>query len=140
MSTRSQIGFYEEGQEDLNKFEALIYRHWDGYPEGVLPDIFPILKHFNENRGLRDIEYASAWLVRELKGGLLNVGICKAFHWDIEFFYAIYPNGEIKVYDTEFNFDNEKPNFNQRCKFLFSVNVNANNLDKVLKKYTNSQN
>ncbi len=33
MSTRCQIGFYEPRQKDLTKFEALIYRHSDGYPD-----------------------------------------------------------------------------------------------------------
>jgi len=31
MSTRCQIGFYEKGETDLNKWEALLYRHSDGY-------------------------------------------------------------------------------------------------------------
>lgn len=99
MSTRCQIGFYEAGKEDLEDFEALIYRHCDGYPEGVLPDIMPILRDFNQNRGLSDIEYASAWLVAKLKEDYLNIGICKAFHGDIEFFYAVYPN-KVVVYQV----------------------------------------
>ena len=98
MSTRCQIGFYEPKEKDLNNFEALIYRHCDGYPDRVLPDIMPILKDFQDNRGLTDIEYASAWLVAKLKTDYLNIGICKGFHGDIEYFYAIYPD-EVKVYD-----------------------------------------
>ena len=114
MSTRCQIGFYESGEEDLSKFEALIYRHCDGYPGklneykggkveyGVLSDIMPILRDFNKNRGLGDVEYASAWLVAKLKGEYTNIGICRVFHADIEYFYAVYPD-KVDVYETPFD-------------------------------------
>lgn len=100
MSTRCQIGFYEQEEGvALKDFEALIYRHMDGYPESVLPMIVPILKDFKKNRGLGDVEYASAWLVAKLKDDYLNIGICKAFHADIEYFYAVYPD-KLVVYDV----------------------------------------
>lgn len=99
MSTRCQLGFFQEGERDLNRWEALIYRHWDGNPESVLPTILPILRDFNENRGLSDIEYASAWLVAKLKENYLNIGICKDFHGDIEWFYAVYPD-KVVVYQV----------------------------------------
>jgi len=67
MSTRCNIGFYGDGTDkDLEKPEVLLYRHSDGYPEGVLPDIVPFLKRFNAKRGLNDTEYASAWLMFHL--------------------------------------------------------------------------
>ena len=106
MSTRSQIGFYEKGEKDLNKWEALIFRHWDGDPETVLKDIVPILKDFNKNRGLDDVEYASAWLVAKLKDDYLNIGICRMFHTDIEFFYAVYPD-KLVVYQVTNGFPND---------------------------------
>ena len=99
MSTRCQIGFYEPESKDLNDFEALIYRHCDGYPEGVLPVIVPILKDFDIKRGLGDVEYSSAWLVAKLKDGYINIGICKDFHGDIAYFYAVYPD-RVEVYNT----------------------------------------
>ncbi len=102
MSTRCQIGFYEPEAKDLTDFEALIYRHLDGYPEGVLPVIVPILKDFDINRGLDDVEYSAAWMVAKLKDGYLNIGICKDFHGDINFFYAVYPD-HIDVYNTHYS-------------------------------------
>ena len=100
MATRSQIGFYEAGDQ-LSKPTALIYRHWDGYPEGVLNDIIPILKDFDQNRGLADVEYAAAWLVAKLKkDDYLNIGICKSLHGDIEYYYAVYPD-RIDVYEPK---------------------------------------
>ena len=102
MSTRCQIGFYEPEATKLEDFEALIYRHCDGYPDtnsGVIADIVPILRQFDKDRGLDDIEYASAWLVAKLKTDYTNIGICKEFHGDIEYFYAVYPD-RIQVYDV----------------------------------------
>lgn len=104
MATRCQIGFYEDRNEKkLTNFDALIYRHYDGYPEAVLPDIVPTLKEFGQERGLDDVEYASAYLVAKLKTGMLNIGISKAFHIDIEYFYAVFPNGYIDVYMVDWN-------------------------------------
>ena len=102
MTTRCQIGFYRRGEKDLKNWEALIYRHSDGYPDrdsGVLADIVPILNDFNQFRGLSDTEYAAAWLVAKLKTDYLNIGICKNFHGDIDYFYAVYPD-EMVIYET----------------------------------------
>lgn len=103
MATRCHIAFYEqESEADLTKFAALIYRHWDGYPAAVLPEIIPILKEFQAERGLSDVEYASAYLVARLKTGFLNIGISAALHGDIEYLYAVYPSGRIDIYTTNF--------------------------------------
>ena len=69
MSTRCQIGFYEQEEKDLNKFEALIYRHSDGYPDGehgVLAAIMPFLHWWQKGRGVMDFEYCSARLLQYL--------------------------------------------------------------------------
>lgn len=86
MSTRCQIGFYENDKEELENWDVLLYRHSDGYPEddcGVVATILPILQDFQENRGLSDTEYAGAWVCARLKDNYLNIGISKDFHWDI---------------------------------------------------------
>jgi len=135
MSTRCQIGFYETGEEDLTKWEALIYRHSDGYPGtvngkeyGVLPDIIPFLRWWNNGRGIADLEYCSARLLQYLCNkydkvideldeqrnidvvvtekskftGTLGHGICTGFHGDIEYFYAIHPD-KLEVYKARSN-------------------------------------
>lgn len=129
MSTRSQLGFYrtEPTNATLTKWEALIYRHSDGYPEEVLPDIIPFLKWWKSKRGINDLEYCAArllqWLCNECDGrskeikkeigktalsnsgdytGIYGQGICKAFHGDIEYYYAIYPN-KVQIYDVGFD-------------------------------------
>jgi hypothetical protein len=121
MSTRCQIAFYNKGEKDLNNFEALLYKHHDGYPEGILPILLPFLKEFNERRGLSDIEYASARLLQHMcnstdknndefrkkndmivEVNFLGYGICKNFHGDIEYLYAIYPD-EVIIYDVQFS-------------------------------------
>jgi len=134
MSTRCQIGFYEKDEQDLSKWEALLYRHSDGYPGkedgseyGVLADIVPFLKWWNNNRGIADLEYCSARLLQHLCNqydkemseseikhqnavvserlrftGILGHGICKIFHGDIEYFYAIYPD-RLEVYKVPYD-------------------------------------
>lgn len=137
MSTRSQIGIYAEQKAKPKEFEALLYRHSDGYPSGVLPDIMPFLAWWAKGRGMNDTEYVSARLLQYLcnqydgdtmrfkseyvdKGttsdrvkeeykkemedtkrftGELGHGICKQFHWDIEYFYAVKPEG-VEVYEV----------------------------------------
>lgn len=92
MSTRCQIGI--GGHVDLEP-EVLIYRHWDGYPEGVLKDLIPFLKKFDEKRGIQDTEYCAARLLQHFMKddpeGFLGYGVSSGlnFHSDIEFYYFI---------------------------------------------------
>jgi len=128
MSTRCQIGFYNNEKDPIDKPEALIYRHSDGYPGdlenewGVLQDIVPFLKWFKAARGLNDTEYVAArllqWLCNQYDGfvqmkvpydfekkpftGTLGHGISKEFHDDIEFYYRVYPD-VLEVYDIDFD-------------------------------------
>lgn len=73
MSTRCQIGFYSKKEQKIDDFEALIYRHSDGYPGkpdgteyGVLEDIMPFLNWFAGARGISGVEYVSARLLQYL--------------------------------------------------------------------------
>lgn len=104
MSTRCHIAFYNNISDIQTKttthWETLLYKHHDGYPEGILPLITPVLKEFQKDRGLDDIEYASAYLVSKIKDGVLDVGICKSFHSDTEYLYAICPKA-IVVFEIE---------------------------------------
>lgn len=107
MSTRSQIGFYRSSGDPLDKFEALIYKHCDGYPEGTLPFLEPWAQKFQNTRGLSDAEYAAANCLRELMNfyeanGETGYGISNAFHGDIEYFYAVDPKG-IRVYAVPYD-------------------------------------
>lgn len=104
MSTRCQIGIYSEKPSDLKNFDVLLYRHSDGDPDSIIEDILDFLKEFKENRGLDDTEYLSAWLITHLinlssQSDFLGYGICKNFHYDLSYFYVIYPN-QIEVYQA----------------------------------------
>lgn len=122
MSTRAQIGFYESVTQKIEKPEVMIYKHSDGYPNGVLPLLEEFCTKYAKSRGLSDTEYAGAWYLYALidehvksmkelaknypslnrnKDGhdYLGHGICKVFHGDIEYFYRVHPN-EIMVYET----------------------------------------
>jgi len=138
MSTRCQIGIYESKEKKLKDFEVLLYKHGDGYPEGVLPDIIPFLKWWKDQRGIDDSEYAGArllqWLCNVHDGcfitenvmrkntdytGIYGCGICKDFHGDIEYFYKVYPN-KVEIYEVPFmeEFDISK------FKLIKTVNFN----------------
>lgn len=108
MSTRAQIGFYDSENRKLKDFDALIYKHHDGYPEGMIPILKKTLKRFNDLRGLSDTEYAAAYFVavgksdeaKEDKSDEISDrgwGICKDLHGDIEYYYAVSPEG-VKAY------------------------------------------
>jgi hypothetical protein len=115
MSTRAHIAFYSEKDQPLKDWDALIYKHSDGYPEGTLPLLKEFCEAFNKQRGLEDSEYASARYVARLaterdeqlaeyrnpiameEFDFLGIGISKQLHGDIEYFYAVFPN-RIEVY------------------------------------------
>lgn len=129
MSTRCQIGIYRSEDQDIKNPDVLLYRHSDGYPGkvdgseyGVLTDLVPFLKKFQEARGLSDIEYCGAWLIHHLIDlhvehtkeflkefkmaslpldgkDFLGHGICKEFHWDIDYLYKITPT-KLEVYEV----------------------------------------
>ncbi len=125
MSTRAHIAFFdaEPEAEQVTKPTVLIYKHSDGYPEGTLPQLTEFCKAFNEHRGLRDNEYATARCVQfmtnfndaetekwrkevkmEKEFSFLGYGVGTNFHGDIEFYYVVTPE-EIKVYEVGYNYD-----------------------------------
>ena len=139
MSTRCQIGIFEKPfieNGKLNNPHTLIYRHNDGYPEGILKPLTDFTKDFIKNRGF-DAEYIGARLLcylisehtedlpdqsrKDYKGdkvkaskfgGVLSYGICKSddFHGDIEYFYAIFKD-KIEIYKTSLWNDTKAENF-----------------------------
>ena len=72
MSTRCQLEFQnvwtdKDGKEQIDR--RTVYRHSDGYPEGVIPDLKSFLK-WNKGRN-SDVEYCAAnfiyWSKRKLE-------------------------------------------------------------------------
>lgn len=88
MSTRCQIEFRAGSQR------RTVYRHWDGYPKAVLPDLRAFLQW--SVRG-SDVEYVSAnflfWSKRDFGENYeqFGFGICTndALHGDIEYYYVV---------------------------------------------------
>ena len=110
MSTRCVIQTFRDKERALGSASAIvsIYRHSDGYPSGVIPDVLPFLKKFDKHRGMSDMEYCSARLIQHLCNKYdkstsskfsryLGYGILHCLPSDIEFLYKIYPY-EILVY------------------------------------------
>jgi hypothetical protein len=115
MSTRCQIGFMKDNKNP-NKPEILIYRHSDGYPEGVKEAMETFFPKFLKERGATDLEYMGAQFLASMIHDMqdwsktldesstrtwefLGYGICgdKEFHGDIEFYYAIRPADDEKA-------------------------------------------
>lgn len=121
MSTRCQLEFRfvwkdNKGKERVDR--RTVYRHSDGYPDGVIPDLKEFLK-WNSDRN-NDVEYSAAnfiyWSKRTNEDQYLNrrgekkkkwngkevikdhhnilkigFGVCKndEFHGDIQYFYHV---------------------------------------------------
>lgn len=111
MSTRAQI--------KIKGYPVLIYKHSDGYPDGVLPIIEPYMKKFLDNRGI-DKEYAIARLMMRFgvvdkehheemhrhdpdtfdNESFIGYGLSTELHGDIEFLYIIdLENQKINIVD-----------------------------------------
>lgn len=114
MSTRCQIGIYENEDEELLNPEVMLYKHFDGYPQEMMPLLVDHMKGEDNQRNIGDAEYFSAWLLYDLIDAYvtyakkkdyeierLGFGICgdKLFHADTEYYYAVYPEC-IKVYSV----------------------------------------
>jgi hypothetical protein len=123
MSTRCQIGIYEEKDSELKDNEVLLYKHYDGYMEGTLPLLKEFVNDFLKSRGFWDTEYLGARLIQFLCNNadeahksmeftsssfdFTGYGICKHLHGDIEYYYALYPD-RIEVYEVDFDFKDYK--------------------------------
>jgi len=115
MGTRTNIHFMEG-----ERMVANIYRHFDGYPEGVLPDLESFFKEVKDNLSdtrFTDAEYLAAryvtWQARQNARefnretgeyvpkdhflDFLSLGICIEDHGDIEFIYEV--NSDRSMFD-----------------------------------------
>lgn len=153
MSTRCQIVIMKDDEEkDLNNNQAIIYRHSDGYPKGVIPAVLPFLKHWSKSRGMNDTEYLSARLLQYLTnqhdgfnllwhveapmkdseteteklkkfGGTLSYGISTGFtHGDIEYVYAIYST-KVVAFEVIFSKDKRIKDINKRVRQIGEVEI-----------------
>lgn len=101
MSTRAQIVIMED---DNTVYPVKIYKHYDGYPEGVIPILAPFTLEFAQGRGA-DPEYFIAQCLGRFAradygpGGAnyTGWGLCTEYHGDIEYLYICYPNGRLTV-------------------------------------------
>ena len=86
MSTRCQIEF------KCGDVRRTVYRHWDGYPAAVIPDLLAFLQ-WSTRSG--DIEYEAAnflfWSKQGLDDPQLGFGICAndELHGDVEYYYIV---------------------------------------------------
>lgn len=109
MSTRAMIHFHDG---DNKKPAAIIYRHNDGYPEGLGKDLESFLAEVDANlkdKRFGDAEYLAAkWIVWDAKQQVdyegktrhyldfLSVGVSLKDHGDIEYRYHVWCRGDGK--------------------------------------------
>jgi len=104
MSTRCVINFcYDESPQ------AKVYRHSDGYPDGILPDIqqfFADVQTQTSDTRFGDPTYLAAkyvvWQADQYhrEGGMLNftsVGVCLENPGDLEYEYFVHCSTHDKV-------------------------------------------
>ena len=120
MSTRCMI--------EVAGISVKLYKHHDGYPEGVLPSLVPLVKRFISARGW-DPEYmlarVSQWLMNESDASMdeyrkasgrpaeteaLGFGLDTQYHGDLDYVYIIKQiNNKACVCCYSFNQKIEKP-------------------------------
>ncbi len=115
MATRCHIAFYEDATQPLDQPGALLYRHSHGYPDtkhGVLTQLLPFLRTLAGWNALHDPESVAARTLQHLanlydqhpEARCIEYGICRNFHRDIAYLYAVYPKEHfIEVYETDWN-------------------------------------
>jgi hypothetical protein len=116
MGTRAIIKI--QGEDSLR-----IYKHWDGYPEGLLPWLVAFNKKFTEKRG-NDPTYKAAQLLRdsvrsaeefnldpsEFTGwGLTTAKRGEIFDMWQEYEYTLMLDGTVKVESVHFEYIDGKP-------------------------------
>lgn len=102
MSTRCTIHFHDSGEDEA---AAIIYRHSDGYPEGILPDLdrfFAAVEEQTRDTRFNDATYLAAkfvvWQAGVYTDGyhepldFLSIGVVQDDPGDIEYRYHVRPN------------------------------------------------
>ncbi len=98
MSTRAQI--VVEGNDNIK-----IYKHNDGYPEGVLPILTNLLEQFVTERG-NDPDYCTAQILmafaRDEQPSMLGWGLDCKIHSDIKYLYfVVLAERKIRIYSPD---------------------------------------
>lgn len=91
MSTRAQIKYKD------SEFNIHIYKHSDGHPEGVLPQLIPFVKEFFETRGDDECYFLTQLVRRSINDYILGWGLDCVEHSDIEYLYEVDNKGNIYV-------------------------------------------
>lgn len=100
MSTRAQICLKRDTEDFKDVGGIYIYKHCDGYPEGVMPVLGDIVSRFIRARG-HDARYLLCQIVRQFaiedskgeyspdKGYFTGWGLDTVEHGDIEYLYEV---------------------------------------------------
>lgn len=145
MATRCQIVIQDEGH---GIYPCKIYKHWDGYPDHILPILVPFTEKFFQRRG-HDESYFLAQVIRHFaiqetknflsskskeqdpESDLLGWGVTPDWHGDIEYLYVVTPKGEVKTYKPKPSFGDTPVEDSLALQFF--TEVKGNKLKNPLK-------
>ena len=97
MGTRAMI--VVSGENDKRLYSVKLFRHWDGYPEAVLPELTKAVAEFFAVRG-HEPDMLMAYLTEQLRknhGDMLGYRLSDKIFSDVEYVYQVTLNGKIKV-------------------------------------------
>lgn len=103
MSTRCNIEFYHDEPGEFAEPAARIYKHSDGYPEGILPMLKELEETVGQNAGMYgkrtdDPEWCAAEFISKFRpegGG--NIYVSQQLHGDIDYLYRVICGERFKV-------------------------------------------
>lgn len=125
MGTRCQI--VVEGSK------IKLYRHWDGYPEGVVPALQRIVAEFWLKRG-HEPDMFLAYLTEQMRaadsgGEVTGFRLSTEWYGGVEYVYRVLASGALEVREVTEKFD-EKPSL-RHTKLLQTVALETDNVRKL---------
>lgn len=138
MLMRTQIGFYKNQKQKLSEFDALIYRHSDECSDSkcyISYNLLPFLKEYHQGWGLSHVHHAAARTLQHLcnlyddhLASATSIdrfrvfGISKSIRNDINFFYAIYGTGLLKVFEVDMDMEKHS-NFERKLTLIYEFDL-----------------
>ena len=162
MATRSQILVSNKAVTDSVEFVKKyakkskanlpsLYKHWDGYQSGTLPDLLPFLYYFKKDRGLSDCSYLIAQLACYLnsqadkqcseleKRSFTGFGITNELFGGIEYIYII-DCASSQLYVLEEKWVEETNETYWREEKVIDLNISLENIQIIIDEVTEKEN
>ena len=121
MGTRAVITFIDE----RDKFH--IYKHWDGYPSGVLDGLADSFQYAWRLPRFEAMDFAAAYIRGNKAEGGGDVYVTKNYsaHGDLEYRYEVRAAGYKLKVDIFYNTYSEKKQWKRQGTFLIDENFDS---------------